>query len=383
MTGLARQLQDANPSGEPSAKQQIMAVLDSKMKRIESLMPPGIIADPRRMAATVMVEIERNPRLAECTPESLIGCVVRVSQMGLEVGPDLGQAFFVPRRNSKKGIVECTLQWGYPAVVVLCLRSPDITKIIGRAVHEVDDFHYAFGTSEHLHHKPAEGMADDAAKGEVTHAYGLVWTTKGGPPLFNVIDRPEIERRRARGDNGPAWRTDYAAMAAKSAILAMKRWLPLTTQVAQALAGDGAAITVTAHGPEVLEAHHEEAEPPRQVDAGTGEISPPPPAPPVDDGAPPHSSPIGEAFGDDLHVDLARLKVPTPLHGAVILRASGGRTWHAAELYGREAGTVERFGRDCAAAPREFCEATVQRLRDGGAGSEIRVALKAWLEETA
>ena len=78
-----------------------------------------------------------------------------------------------------------------------------------------------------------------ANPGELTHVY-MVAHFKDGGHYFLVLNRQEIEQARARsksGNFGP-WKTDYEAMAKKTAIRRAAPYLPLTVQAQTAAASD-------------------------------------------------------------------------------------------------------------------------------------------------
>lgn len=389
--GLARQVQSnrvAQQSGPPDAETQVREAIKTRLPTIRALLPD--VLDERKLAALVITEVHKNPTLATCDEATLIGCVLRAAALGLQFGQDLGEAYLIPRKN--QGRQECTLQLGYRGVLRLAERSGRVQSITTRSVYACDFFEFEFGLDEKLVHRP--GPAEHRTAGNLTHAYAIARYINGGRD-FEVLTRQDIDARRARGKGAqPAWQSDYAKMAEKSAVLAMKSRLPLASEVARALADDGAAITVSSRGPAALEAHHDE--PPalgageggaRTVDAGTGEVTPPAedPTPPEQDQAQnPHTQLIGAAAGKTVHKDLARLNVPGDLHPAVVLRMSRGRTTHAAELQVREADAhgLESWAKACVGAPIEFVEATLAQLRDGPGGPEaeaVTAALTEWL----
>jgi recombination protein RecT len=61
---------------------------------------------PERLARIVTTEIRRNPKLLECTRESLLGALMLSAQLGLEPGP-LGHVYYIPYSNKKTGVTEC------------------------------------------------------------------------------------------------------------------------------------------------------------------------------------------------------------------------------------------------------------------------------------
>lgn len=262
MSNLARQVQanTAATRDAPGPEQQVREAIKRRLPTIKALLPD--VLDERKLAALVLTEVYKTPKLAACSEETLIGCVLRAAALGLQFGQDLGQAYLIPRGR------DCTLQLGYRGVIALAQRSGAIKSLTTRSVYTGDTFAYGYGLDEHLDHTPT--LAEDRTAGDLTHAYAVVRYTNGGTD-FEVLDRAQIETRRKRGGDGPAWRTDYAKMAEKSAILAMRARLPLTTDVATALAQDGAAITVSTRGPAHLEANHTAIE--AAADPETGEVT--------------------------------------------------------------------------------------------------------------
>lgn len=371
----------------PTADRQVADLIKAQLPRIKTLLPD--VFSETALAGMVMNEIRTQPKLAICTPESLVGCVLRVAQLGLHLGPDLGEAWLIARNDRERGM-ECTMQLGYRGIIRLAERSGRLASMTTRSVYECDEFEYAYGLEERLHHVP--GPAEQRTADRLTHAYAVARYTNGGRD-WEVLSRHEIEARRARGKGAqPAWRTDYAKMAEKSAVLAMRARLPLAPEVAQAFAQDGAAITPATHGPPALEAHHAEPEP-VAIEPPTGEVvgqgrrvdgaslSDAPQDDAAADPEPEHAaSPIGDQAGATVHRDLGRLKVPKELHAAIIAKASRGRTIHASQLNPSEAAlAVDRLAADCVKDPSLFA---AQVLGQWGPDHEpeARAALATWLE---
>lgn len=191
---------------------------------------PKVGVDAARFARIVQTEIRKSPKLASCTPASLLGAMMLSAQLGLEFGP-LGLAWMVPYGK------ECTFVLGYKGMLELARRSGEIVQLEAREIRDHDDFSFELGDSPHVHHtwdvrKP---------RGEVVAYYGLAVFKSGGKFILPV-SLEEIEKRRNRSrakDSGP-WSTDYEAMARKSVLRMMAPWLPLTTEVAEAFAHDEA-----------------------------------------------------------------------------------------------------------------------------------------------
>jgi recombination protein RecT len=57
-------------------------------------------------------------------------------------------------------------------------------------------------------------------------------------PIFTVLTKREVDKYRARSKTGKwgPWRDDYDAMALKTAVRRLFRWLPKSTEMARAAA---------------------------------------------------------------------------------------------------------------------------------------------------
>ena len=88
-------------------------------KQLALALPKHITPD--RMARVCMTMIRQVPLLMKCDPMSLIGSIVKLSQLGLEPDNGLGHAYLIPFKNNKKNTVECQLIIGYRGMI--CIGS--------------------------------------------------------------------------------------------------------------------------------------------------------------------------------------------------------------------------------------------------------------------
>lgn len=188
-----------------------------------------------RMARIVLTAIRVNPKLAECSQASFLGCVLSCAVLGLEPNTPLGLAYLIPRMNRKvsPNRLECTLQLGYQGMVDLAGRAG--ANVYAYAVRKGDDFRYQLGSDPNIFHVPSE--ADDRMSMPITHAYAVA-VAQDGRRNFTVLTLAEIEARRARSpssNDGP-WVTDFEAMCCKTAVRAHFRWMPKSTEKANILA---------------------------------------------------------------------------------------------------------------------------------------------------
>ena len=115
---------------------------------------PSVIT-PERFTRIVTTALNTNTKLRECTPMSFVGAMMTAAQLGCEVNTPLGQAYLIPRWNSKKGSTECQFQIGYKGLIDLAYRSGEVSTISAHVVYENDEFEYELGLEPVLKHKPA------------------------------------------------------------------------------------------------------------------------------------------------------------------------------------------------------------------------------------
>jgi len=192
---------------------------------------------PERMARIAATVVRQTPQLARCEPLTVLGALMTASQLGLEPGP-IGEAYLVPF-NTKTGMV-CQFIAGYRGLIKLARNSGQLVDIWAEVVYEADEFSVSYGLHRDLVHVPKIG----AERGEPIYVYAAAELKDGGRP-FVVLTYAEVEAIRARsraGKNGP-WVTDWAAMAKKTVIKQLAKWLPLSAEFNTAAVLDGSART--------------------------------------------------------------------------------------------------------------------------------------------
>jgi recombination protein RecT len=192
------------------------------------------LMDPDRFARILVTECKANRQLLKCEPLSLMAAVMKAASLGVEPGP-LGHSYLVPFRNKKTNRTEVQFILGYKGVIDLARRSGKVSSIYAEVVYDGDEFDYCLGLKRDLTHK----RSPDADRSHITHAYAVAHYVDGGYD-FVVLDEFDIDARRNRSqakDSGP-WKTDRPAMSKKSAIHALKPFLPLTVEAAIAIASD-------------------------------------------------------------------------------------------------------------------------------------------------
>ena len=240
-----------------TAQNGIADMLKHAWPRIQAVMPKHMSSE--RMYQIALSAINTTPKLAECSPATILSCVMKCSALGLEPSAvdGLGRAYILPYR-SKQGM-QAQLILGYKGMIALARRSGEIKDISARAVYEGDEFDYSFGLDEHLSHKPAARDHKDGEK--PTHVY-MVAHFKDGGHYMDVMTAQEVEavRKRSKAANNGPWVTDYEAMAKKTVIRRAFPYLPVSVEAMNAAASDdtdGGFVDQLEHAPIISEQEFE------------------------------------------------------------------------------------------------------------------------------
>ena len=222
-----------------SRAESIAALLNDPRIRqqIATALPRHVTAD--RLARVALTEIRRNPYLARCDQSSVLGAIMLCAQLGLEPGGPLGHAYLVPFDNRKTGRVEAQFILGYRGMIELARRSGQIQTIEARAVYEGDQFEVRFGLDSTLTHVPDFENPSRSLPEKLRFVYAVAKLRDGGVQ-FEVMSRREIEAVRAQsraGTTGP-WQTHYEAMALKTVIRRLFKFLPVSVELARAIEED-------------------------------------------------------------------------------------------------------------------------------------------------
>lgn len=221
----------------------IRSLLEKSRKQMEAALPKHLTAD--RLLRVAMTSIQRTPKLLECTPKSLLACVMTCAQLGLEPDQFLGQAYLVPFRN--KGTMECTLIPGYRGYIALARRSGEVQSVSSQVVYEKDSFDLVYGIEDRLEHRPYINGDRGAAVG----AY-CVFKYKDGGYSFDFMSVDDIERIRQRSKasglkdddkKDVPWVTDWDEMAKKTVIKRHAKLAPMSVEFQRAAALEDRAFS--------------------------------------------------------------------------------------------------------------------------------------------
>lgn len=214
---MTTQANDYKPVAQQPEKLSLPQLIERMKPEIARALPKHL--NPDRMARIATTVLKQTPALARCTPESFLGALMTASQLGLEPGP-LGEAYLVPYGNT------ATFIPGYRGLIKLAWQSDQLSDIWAEIVYANDEFSYDLGLNRDLTHKPAK-----ADRGESTHVYAAARLKSGGTPfVVMTVDEVEAIRDRSKAKSNGPWVTDWAAMAKKTAVKQLSKWLPMSTE---------------------------------------------------------------------------------------------------------------------------------------------------------
>lgn len=202
----------------------------SQRDLIQTALPNNMNAE--RFARLILLNVNQNPALGRCEPFSLLAAAMAAAQLGLEPGGVLGQAYLIPYGNKVQ------FQIGYRGMIELARRSGSIKTIMAHEVFENDFFEYSQGFDETLVHKPV--LTD---RGEAIAYYATATLNDGGRAMV-VMSKQDIEKHRdkfsqAHKKSSSPWQTDFPAMAKKTVLKQLLKFLPVSVELLKQAESDG------------------------------------------------------------------------------------------------------------------------------------------------
>ena len=224
------------PDGVVGDQGTLKALMNSQSiaDAIKDLAPRHL--KPERMIRMVLAAASRNQTLLKCTQKSILKSAIEASALGLDCSGLLGRGYMVPYKNkyltksAGHDVYEAQFMPGYLGLCDLARRGGEVQSIRAKAVYESDEFTYCEGLAPNVEHVPS--LTGDKTRAALRYVYAVA-QYKEGHTDFMVMTVPEVEQHRMRSrakDNGP-WQTDYVAMALKTAVRQLCKWLPQSVEL--------------------------------------------------------------------------------------------------------------------------------------------------------
>ena len=241
MTAIEQLKKDiAKPKVQP-----LQDLIQQSVKELGRALPAHL--GPDRLVRIALTCIRLNPALANCSPESFLGALFTLAQLGLE--PIAGRAYLLPFNNKRKvggewkSVLEVQALVGYKGLVDLFYRHEKAVMLTWGVVHEGDDFDYQKGTDQFLKHKPAQKK-----RGEILGYWVAAQLQNGGKP-FEYMSKDDCMAHGAKHsktydknsgkfyDSSP-WAKEPESMCLKTVLIQLAKLLPLSMELQQAIAND-------------------------------------------------------------------------------------------------------------------------------------------------
>lgn len=267
---------------EEAARKDLIANVRNMESQFALAMPRG--AEAAQLVRDLITCINANPKLAQCSQLTVLGAAMTMAQLGLRPGTPLGHGWILPFWNGRAKRFDAQLVIGYQGLVELAHRSGKVKSLVARTVHANDEYEVELGLDERLVHRPANGD-----RGDIVGFYAVVKLTTGGH-AFETMTVAEVEAHRdqfamAKTKDGKIvgpWRDNFEAMAQKTVVRKLAKWMPKGTDLSVAIAADETVRLDTTPSPLALSAapvEHDDVvdaeavdEPPAGVDPATGEV---------------------------------------------------------------------------------------------------------------
>lgn len=171
--------------------------------------------------AGVVSTVLADPKLKECSKDSILKCCLKSAQLGLPIDAS-GFAYLVPRYNSKANKTDLTFQIGYLGYIALARKSPNVKTITSFAVFEGE-------------YNDKKCFSENRATGKISYSpnYDLERTEKtlkivvavitytNGGAEYEVMTKAEVDKVRkvnVKEGNFSPWTEWFIQMATKSVI---------------------------------------------------------------------------------------------------------------------------------------------------------------------
>lgn len=209
-----------------------------------------------RYSRILMTLVRLTPSLASCNINTVLAGALTGAALGLDPTPGLDEFYLVPYGG------KAAFQMGYKGMMKLAYQG-DCQKISAHKVCQNDTFDIEYGLEETLKHKPCM----NGPRGDVIGYYVTV-VLRNGEKTFLYLTKAEVMEhaiKKSKAFKSGPWQTDFDAMALKTCLRLLFKWLPKNTRLSQAINRDETVshmnnVNETVTRDEILESAPEQIE---------------------------------------------------------------------------------------------------------------------------
>jgi recombination protein RecT len=210
-------------------------LVEAQMPAIERQLGGAMNSDA--FVRAILSEIGKSPDLMAADPKTLLGGVMLAAQLRLEIGSGLGEFYLTPRKERGRQI--CLPIIGYQGFIKLALRSEFVSNVQAFLVRKGDQFSYGANAERGMFY---DWVPQDFE--ETRDWIGVVATAKmrAGGTTWVYLTRTQVLDRRPSYWQSTPWKTNEDEMVKKTAVRALAKFLPKSTDLGRALEADEAKV---------------------------------------------------------------------------------------------------------------------------------------------
>lgn len=246
----------------PVNSAEFKLTIEGFKNEIEKALPVHLKENAIKYARQTLTLFQQDPKLQMCLPISIVTAVLKANELGLDLSPQLGQAWILPYKD-KSGKMLAQFQIGYRGALTLMHRSGRIKHLAPHIVYEKDHFKYQLGLNPTIEHVPAAGD-----RGKPTHVYVVVLYVNGGFDFevwtWEQVNEHARTKSKSFNSYSSPWKSDFESMARKTLILAIWKRQPIEVELQRYLAMDETVTTDLSQmqdGDSIIDAPLDEVEP--------------------------------------------------------------------------------------------------------------------------
>lgn len=208
----------------------IVKLFEQNQKRMIAGAPRST-GDPTRLFQIAFNTIAYDDKLLECTQQSLVGGVFEALKLGIALGGPMQEGWLIPFKEH--GTPKATLIVGYMGYRNIIDRAGGVIDMHPRNVHvkEAEEklFDYWFGDQPRIIHRPRYTVAVEK---DLYATYCVANLRRGGKQMEVMLkDEIDAHRKRSRAKDSGPWVTDYCAMALKTSVRKISKYLPKSNEL--------------------------------------------------------------------------------------------------------------------------------------------------------
>lgn len=218
---------------------------DAIMKNLEETLG----RNANSLVTSALTAVSNNYQLKDATPESVYASLMKAAALNLTVDPNLGLAYLVPYKNNSQRVTEAQLQIGYKGLVQLSLRSGQIKSINTGVIYKSEFLGFNKITGEF---KIDDSIIPDEENDEVAGYFACITLINGGEmkqfmPISKIIAHASKYSKSYQNDQklspnekwkASPWTTDFDAMAEKTVLKNVLKFVPMSLDMQEAIAAD-------------------------------------------------------------------------------------------------------------------------------------------------